>query len=71
MDSKAWVDENERRRFVRLYEYVAALEVELARWTFKYGMTEEAFRLLSNSPSKEMLSSVASPSRPRQPSNFH
>jgi hypothetical protein len=71
MDRKTWVDENERRRFVRLYEYAAALELELARYTFKYGMTEEAFRLLSDSPSNEVPYSVTSPSRPRRPSDFH
>jgi hypothetical protein len=65
------VDEIEKQHFVQLLEYAAALEIELARWTFKYGMTEQAFRLLSESPLKEVPYTVTSPPRPRRPSDFH
>jgi hypothetical protein len=43
----------EVRRFTRLYEHAAALEIELARYASKYGLTAEAERLLANSPLKE------------------
>lgn len=65
------MDEKDRQRFVRLSEYAAALEIELARCTFKYGMTEEAFRLLGDSPLKEVPYTDTTLSRPRRPSKLH
>jgi hypothetical protein len=44
------VDEREKQKFIRLYEHAVALEIELARYAAKYGVTDEARRLLVNSP---------------------
>jgi hypothetical protein len=44
------VDENEKQTLQRIYDHAVALEIELARYATKYGLTEEAQRLLSDSP---------------------
>ena len=44
------VDEREKQKFIRLFDHAVALEIELARYAAKYGVTDEARRLLANSP---------------------
>lgn len=44
------VDEKGKQKFLRLFEHAVALEIELARYAAKYGVTDEARRLLANSP---------------------
>jgi hypothetical protein len=44
------VDDKERQKFLRLFEHAVALEIELARYASKYGVTDEARRLLADSP---------------------
>lgn len=53
MSWRGTVDEEEKRRLKRLYEHAVALEIELARYASKYGPTEEAIRLLTDSPLAE------------------
>ena len=44
------MDEREKHKFMRLFEHAVALEIELARYASKYGVSDEARRLLVNSP---------------------
>lgn len=44
------VDDGEKQKLRRLFEHAVALEIELARYAAKYGVTDEARRLLVNSP---------------------
>ena len=48
------MDEEEKRTLRRLYEHAVALEIELARYASKHGPTEEAIRLLTDSPLAEL-----------------
>lgn len=49
------LDQDDKKKLAELYEHAAALEIELARYAAKYGLTDEARRLLSNSPWKHPL----------------
>jgi hypothetical protein len=44
------VDDGEKQKLLRIFQHAVALEIELARYASKYGLTEEARRLLANSP---------------------
>lgn len=44
--------EDDKQRLIRLHEHAVALEIELARYASKYGLTDETKTLLSNSPLK-------------------
>jgi len=44
------LDDKEKQKLKRLFEHAVALEIELARYASKHGVTEEARRLLGNSP---------------------
>jgi DNA-binding GntR family transcriptional regulator len=44
------VDEHDNKELQRLREHILALELEFARYAATYGLTDEARRLLKESP---------------------